>query len=229
MKIFQRTVESNDDLYHKLIESNIVLLSFSSNITIETPEIQDLSDMSTDSTDMIVTNELLEPILRHIKNKMSSRNHNALDSLSTFAASYYLFNYTDNMSPEWKDRNQLKEELTKSFQSLQTYRHSDGSYSLFKSKRHKSDLGLTVSVFKLLAQSKPYLSFVENGHRINRLQQTLIWIFEQQANDGCFHIAHHQTKSNVWQISFQDNYQLTGYVLASLLEAGLKPLVCHLL
>ena len=190
------------------------------------PEIQDLSSMSRDTTDMIVTNELLDPIWRYIQSKESHRSLTALDSLSTFAATYYLYNYSlaNSLSNKWQlNRMELTDQLSKSFQTIQTYRHPDGSYSLLKSRRHKSDLGLTVSVFKILAQAKSYLKFLENGHRINRLQQTLIWIFEQQATDGCFHIAQHNTNrlgANIWPISFQDNYQLTGYVLASLLESG---------
>ena len=189
----------------------------------------DSSDGS-DGSDMLVTNDIIDPMLSFIKSKVSSRNHNALDALSAFAASYYLYNYSSNMSIHGIDRlnkDQLTRELSKSFQSLMTYRHSDGSYSLFKSKKHKSDLGLTVSVFRVMAQSKPYLSFIEKGHRINRLGKTLIWILGQQSNDGCFHIGHERPKADIWPISFEDNYQLTGFVLASLLEAGLNQYLLH--
>jgi hypothetical protein len=193
----------------------------------ETPQIQDLSYMNRDGSDMIVTNELLEPMFRYITTRAHSKHHNLLDSLSTFAASYYLYNYTEDIaSKEWLNSNQLQEELSKSYQSMETYRHRDGSYSLLKSKKYKSDLSLTVLAFKLLAQSKSYLSFIESGQ--NRLRQTLIWIFQQQANDGCFHISYQQTKSNMWPISFQDDYQLTGYILASLLESGVDPISEHL-
>jgi len=46
-----------------------------------------------------------------------------------------------------------------------------------------------------------------------------MWIYEQQANDGCFYSKN--KKLNVWPLNFVDQYELTGYVLASLLEAGL--------
>jgi len=96
-----------------------------------------------------------------------------------------------------------------------------------RSRKSSGDIGLSASVFKVLAQSKPYLSYIENGNRINRLHQTLIWIYEQQSEDGCYY-ENEQNKYNVWPLHFKNHYELTGYVLASLLEAGLdfgsKPL-----
>lgn len=191
-------------------------------------EISDGTDGS-DGSDIVVTNDIIDPMLSFIKHKVSSRNHNALDALSAFAASYYLYNYSNNMAIDGIDRlnrDQLSDELSKSLQSLMTYRHTDGSFSLFKSKRHKSDLGLTVSAFRVMAQSKPYLSFVEKGHQTRRLGQSLHWIVSQQSDDGCFDIGHRSgrrpTNPDIWPMSLEDNYQLTAYVLASLLEAGLR-------
>jgi len=89
-------------------------------------EIHNLSHLR-DSSDIIVTNELLEPMLRFIKWKVSTANHNAMDSLSAFAASYYLYSYSNNITFQWDHKNELTNELTKSFQSLITYRHNDGS------------------------------------------------------------------------------------------------------
>jgi hypothetical protein len=182
----------------------------------------DLSHLR-DSSDVIVSNDLMEPMLRYVKWRLSSGNHNALDSLSAFAASYYLYYYSNNLTSHWEHKNKLTYELSKSYQSLLTYRHNDGSYSLLKSRKSSGDLALTTSIFRVLAQSKPYLSFIENGNRINRLHHTLVWIFQQQSQDGCFYQSSTK-KFNVWPLSFQNQYELTGYVLTSLLDAGLREL-----
>jgi hypothetical protein len=185
-------------------------------------EFHDLSHLR-DSSDMIVSNELMEPMLRYVKWRVSSGNHNALDSLSAFAASYYLYYYSNNITSHWEHKNELMHELSKSYQSLMTYRHNDGSYSLLKSRKSSGDIALTASILRVLAQSKPHLSFIENGNRINRLHHTLMWIFEQQSQDGCFY-QNSAKKFNVWPLSFENQYELTGYVLTSLLDAGLREL-----
>ncbi|CAG2169065.1 unnamed protein product [Oppiella nova] len=195
-------------------------------------KIQDLSQMMSSSdisSNMIVTNDILEPMYTYIKKTMSVHNHNAMDSLSTYSAAYYLYQYLNNQTTSsWMHKkSDVMEEMSRAYQSLMTYRHMDGSYGMLKSRhRHdttRSELGLTVSVFKVLAQSRPYMAYSEqmvNGQRVNKLKDTLRWIYGQQATDGCFKVNREASRVyNVWPMNFENDYQLTAYVLASLLES----------
>ncbi|CAG2109863.1 unnamed protein product [Medioppia subpectinata] len=199
----------------------------------------------------LITNNLIEPMYAYIQTKMSGRVHNAWDALTTYSAAYYLQKYADNyttgavMANPWPHSTEVIGEMSGAYQALMTYRRNDGSYGGHGHNGRRpstvaahhnimgtaADLPLTVAVYKVLAQSQPYMALVDHRYgaqgRHNIMGWTADWIYRQQGQDGCFHMngtGMPRRAGNYWPMMATDgdDYQLTAYVLASLMESGLN-------
>uniref|UniRef100_A0A8C0G5P8 OVOS protein n=1 Tax=Chelonoidis abingdonii TaxID=106734 RepID=A0A8C0G5P8_CHEAB len=71
--------------------------------------------------------------------------------------------------------------LVSGYQKQLSYKHPDGSYSIFGTRDKEGNTWLTAFVYKSFAQAKRYI-FIDDSVQ----SQTLIWLSSKQKSNGCF-------------------------------------------
>uniref|UniRef100_A0A8C3I069 Ovostatin n=1 Tax=Chrysemys picta bellii TaxID=8478 RepID=A0A8C3I069_CHRPI len=99
-----------------------------------------------------------------------------------FAPNIYVLDYlnkTGQLSEETKSK--AISYLVSGYQKQLSYKHPDGSYSIFGTRDKEGNTWLTAFVYKSFAQAKRYI-FIDDHVQ----SQTLIWLSSKQKSSGCF-------------------------------------------
>ncbi|NXU42737.1 OVOS protein, partial [Drymodes brunneopygia] len=136
-------------------------------------------------------------------------------NMALFAPNIYVLDYlnkTGQLSEQVKSK--ATGYLVSGYQKQLSYKHPDGSYSIFGTRDKEGNTWLTAFVYR---------SFAQAGHFIyidDRVQsQTLMWLASKQKLNGCFRSVG-TLFNNALKGGVDDELSLSAYTTIALLEAG---------
>ncbi|NXL86372.1 OVOS protein, partial [Alectura lathami] len=132
-----------------------------------------------------------------------------------FAPNIYVLDYLNKL-------RQLSEEvksktigyLVSGYQKQLSYKHPDGSYSIFGIRDKEGNTWLTAFVYKSFAQASRFIYIDDNVQA-----QTLMWLASKQKPDGCFRSVG-VLINNALKGGVDDELSLSAYITIAMLEAG---------
>ncbi|NXD67627.1 OVOS protein, partial [Eolophus roseicapillus] len=132
-----------------------------------------------------------------------------------FAPNIYVLDYLNKIG-------QLNEEvkskaigyLVSGYQKQLSYKHPDGSYSIFGTRDKEGNTWLTAFVYKSFAQASHFIYVDDNVQA-----QTLMWLASKQKPDGCFRSVG-TLFNNALKGGVNDELSLSAYITIAMLEAG---------
>ncbi|NWX48156.1 OVOS protein, partial [Steatornis caripensis] len=132
-----------------------------------------------------------------------------------FAPNIYILDYLNKT-------RQLSEEvkakaigyLVSGYQKQLSYKHPDGSYSIFGTRDKEGNTWLTAFVYKSFAQASHFVYIDDNVQA-----QTLMWLASKQKPDGCFQSVG-TLFNNALKGGVDDELSLSAYITIAMLEAG---------
>ncbi|NXU52225.1 OVOS protein, partial [Turnix velox] len=132
-----------------------------------------------------------------------------------FAPNIYVLDYlnkTGQLNEEVKSK--AIEYLVSGYQKQLSYKHPDGSYSIFGTRDKEGNTWLTAFVYKSFAQASHFIYIDDNVQA-----QTLMWLASKQKPDGCFRSVG-TLFNNVLKGGLNDELSLSAYITIAMLEAG---------
>ncbi|XP_054019931.1 ovostatin-like [Dryobates pubescens] len=103
--------------------------------------------------------------------------------------------------------------LVSGYQKQLSYKHPDGSYSIFGIKDKEGNTWLTAFVYKSFAQASHFIYIDDNVQA-----QTLMWLASKQKPDGCFRSVG-TLFNNALKGGVEDELSLSAYITIAMLEA----------
>ncbi|NWX90083.1 OVOS protein, partial [Nothoprocta pentlandii] len=132
-----------------------------------------------------------------------------------FAPNIYVLDYlnkTEQLSEEVKSK--AIGYLVSGYQKQLSYKHPDGSYSIFGTRDKEGNTWLTAFVYKSFAQANRFIYIDANVQA-----QTLMWLASKQKPDGCFRSVG-TLFNNALKGGVDDELSLSAYITIAMLEAG---------
>ncbi|KFQ69903.1 Ovostatin, partial [Phaethon lepturus] len=132
-----------------------------------------------------------------------------------FAPNIYVLNYlnkTGQLSEEVKSK--AIGYLVSGYQKQLSYKHPDGSYSIFGTRDKEGNTWLTAFVYKSFAKSSHFIYVDDNVQA-----QTLMWLASKQKPDGCFRSVG-TLFNNALKGGADAELLLSAYITIAMLEAG---------
>ncbi|XP_009940227.2 ovostatin [Opisthocomus hoazin] len=132
-----------------------------------------------------------------------------------FAPNIYVLDYlnkTGQLSEEVKSK--AVGYLVSGYQKQLSYKHPDGSYSIFGTRDKEGNTWLTAFVYKSFAQASHFIYIDDNVQA-----QTLMWLASKQKPDGCFRSVG-KLFNNALKGGVDDELSLSAYITIAMLEAG---------
>ncbi|XP_063999068.1 ovostatin-like [Pogoniulus pusillus] len=103
--------------------------------------------------------------------------------------------------------------LVSGYQKQLSYKHPDGSYSIFGIRDKEGNTWLTAFVYKSFAQASRFIYIDDNVQA-----QTLTWLASKQKPDGCFRSVG-TLINNALKGGVDDELSLSAYITIAMLEA----------
>ncbi|NXF96145.1 OVOS protein, partial [Eubucco bourcierii] len=103
--------------------------------------------------------------------------------------------------------------LVSGYQKQLSYKHPDGSYSIFGIRDKEGNTWLTAFVYKSFAQASHFIYVDDNVQA-----QTLTWLASKQKPDGCFRSVG-TLFNNALKGGVDDELSLSAYITIAMLEA----------
>ncbi|XP_009876992.1 PREDICTED: ovostatin-like, partial [Apaloderma vittatum] len=131
-----------------------------------------------------------------------------------FAPNIYVLDYlnkTGQLSKEVKSK--AIGFLVSGYQKQLSYKHPDGSYSIFGTRDKEGNTWLTAFVYKSFAQASHFIYIDDNVQA-----QTLMWLASKQKPDGCFRSVG-TLFNNALKGGVNDELSLSAYITIAMLEA----------
>ncbi|XP_010140122.1 PREDICTED: ovostatin-like [Buceros rhinoceros silvestris] len=131
-----------------------------------------------------------------------------------FAPNIYVLDYlnkTGQLSEEVKSK--AIGYLVSGYQKQLSYKHPDGSYSIFGTRDKEGNTWLSAFVYKSFAQAN-YIIYIDD----NVQAQTLLWLANKQKPDGCFRSVG-TLFNNALKGGVDDELSLSAYITIAMLEA----------
>ncbi|NWZ47443.1 OVOS protein, partial [Haliaeetus albicilla] len=131
-----------------------------------------------------------------------------------FAPNIYVLDYlnkTGQLSEEVKSK--AIGYLVSGYQKQLSYKHPDGSYSIFGTRDKEGNTWLTAFVYKSFAQASHFIYIDDNVQA-----QTLMWLASKQKPDGCFQSVG-TLFNNALKGGVDDELSLSAYITIAMLEA----------
>ncbi|XP_053226653.1 alpha-2-macroglobulin-like protein 1 isoform X2 [Podarcis raffonei] len=132
-----------------------------------------------------------------------------------FVPNIFILHYlekTNQVTPEIKEK--AIEYMKSGYQRELLYKHDDGSYSAFGKSDAEGNTWLTAFVVKALGHANAYISIDEK-----HIQEAVGWLGKHQLPNGCFESVG-RLFNNALKGGVDDDFSLTAYIAASLLELG---------
>ncbi|NXY18288.1 OVOS protein, partial [Atrichornis clamosus] len=136
-------------------------------------------------------------------------------NMALFAPNIYVLNYlnkTGQLSEEVKSK--ATGYLVSGYQKQLSYKHPDGSYSIFGTRDKEGNTWLTAFVYRSFAQARR-LIYIDDHVQ----SQTLMWLASKQKQDGCFRSVG-TLFNNALKGGVDDELSLSAYTTIAMLEAG---------
>ncbi|KFQ34298.1 Ovostatin, partial [Mesitornis unicolor] len=132
-----------------------------------------------------------------------------------FAPNIYVLNYLNKTGQLSKVvKYKAIEYLVSGYQKQLSYKHPDGSYSIFGRRDKVGNTWLTAFVYKSFAQASHWIYIDDNVQA-----QTLMWLASKQKPDGCFQSVG-MLFNNALKGGVDDELSLSAYITIAMLEAG---------
>ncbi|NXY89282.1 OVOS protein, partial [Alcedo cyanopectus] len=131
-----------------------------------------------------------------------------------FAPNIYVLDYlnkTEQLNEEVKSK--AIGYLVSGYQKQLSYKHPDGSYSIFGTRDKEGNTWLTAFVFKSFAQANRFI-YIDDKVQA----QTLMWLASKQKRDGCFQSVG-TLFNNALKGGVDDELSLSAYITIAMLEA----------
>nr|XP_006136454.1 ovostatin-like isoform X1 [Pelodiscus sinensis] len=162
-----------------------------------------------------VTGDILGTAMQNLQQLLQMPFGCGEQNMVLFAPNIYVLNYLNKT-------RQLNEEtkskaigyLVSGYQKQLSYKHPDGSYSIFGTRDKEGNTWLTAFVYKSFHQASPYI-YIDDSVQ----SQTLIWLSSKQKSNGCFQSVG-KLFNNALKGGVDDQLSLTAYITTALLEAG---------
>ncbi|XP_005509812.2 ovostatin-like isoform X1 [Columba livia] len=132
-----------------------------------------------------------------------------------FAPNIYVLDYlnkTGQLSEEVKSK--AIGYLVSGYQKQLSYKHPDGSYSIFGTRDKEGNTWLTAFVYKSFAQTSHFI-YIDDYVQA----QTLMWLASKQKPDGCFRSVG-TLFNNALKGGVDNELSLSAYITIAMLEAG---------
>ncbi|NXN25590.1 OVOS protein, partial [Nycticryphes semicollaris] len=132
-----------------------------------------------------------------------------------FAPNIYVLDYlnkTGQLTEEVKSKSIGY--LVSGYQKQLSYKHPDGSYSIFGTRDKEGNTWLTAFVYKSFAQASRFIYIDDNVQT-----QTLMWLASKQKPDGCFQSVG-TLFNNALKGGVGDELSLSAYITIAMLESG---------
>ncbi|NXE27914.1 OVOS protein, partial [Ardeotis kori] len=132
-----------------------------------------------------------------------------------FAPNVYVLDYlnkTGQLSEEVKSK--AIGYLVSGYQKQLSYKHPDGSYSIFGTRDKEGNTWLTAFVYKSFAQASHFIYIDDNVQA-----QNLMWLASKQKPEGCFRSVG-TLFNNALKGGVDDELSLSAYITVAMLEAG---------
>ncbi|KAH1185863.1 hypothetical protein KIL84_018612, partial [Mauremys mutica] len=162
-----------------------------------------------------VTGDILGTAMQNLQQLLQMPFGCGEQNMVLFAPNIYVLDYlnkTGQLSEETKSK--AIGYLVSGYQKQLSYKHPDGSYSIFGTRDKEGNTWLTAFVYKSYAQAKRYI-FIDDSVQ----SQTLIWLSSKQKSNGCFQSVG-KLFNNALKGGVDDELSLTAYITTALLEAG---------
>lgn len=161
-----------------------------------------------------VTGDIMAPALANLDKLVTLPVGCGEQNMITMAPNVYLMNYLNGTGK--KDPSlelQAKKYMNTGFKREQTYRHEDGSYSVWGPKQDKvGSMWLTSFVLKVFSQASRFVDIP-----VHNMQQSLNFMLRNQLKDGCFNVTGYLIHSEL------AGTDITAAVLNTLLEMKRSP------
>ncbi|KAI7800535.1 putative alpha-2-macroglobulin-like protein 1 [Triplophysa rosa] len=164
-----------------------------------------------------VLGDLISHALKNIADLLRMPYGCGEQNMLNFAPNIYILQYLESsgqLTPEILAR--AKTFLETGYQTQLKHKHYDGSYSAFGNSDSSGHTWLTAYVMKIFGGAKKYV-FVDETN----IDQAKNWLAQRQQKNGCFKtvgvLYHNEMKGGV-----SDDVTLTAYIVAALLELGMK-------
>ncbi|NXG57349.1 OVOS protein, partial [Hemiprocne comata] len=132
-----------------------------------------------------------------------------------FAPSIYVLDYLNKTGQlSEKIKSKAIGYLVSGYQKQLSYKHPDGSYSIFGTRDKEGNIWLTAFVYKSFAQASHFIYTDDNVQA-----QTLMWLASKQKPDGCFRSVG-TLFNNALKGGVDDELSLSAYMTIAMLEAG---------
>ncbi|NXU86100.1 OVOS protein, partial [Xiphorhynchus elegans] len=132
-----------------------------------------------------------------------------------FAPNIYILNYLNKTKQlSEKVRSNAIGYLVSGYQKQLSYKHPDGSYSIFGTRDKEGNTWLTAFVYRSFAQASHFIYIDDNVQT-----QTLMWLASKQKPDGCFESVG-TLFNNALKGGVGDELSLSAYITIAMLEAG---------
>uniref|UniRef100_A0ACB8ETZ3 Uncharacterized protein n=1 Tax=Sphaerodactylus townsendi TaxID=933632 RepID=A0ACB8ETZ3_9SAUR len=163
-----------------------------------------------------VIGDILGPALQHTDRLLQMPFGCGEQNMVKFVPNIFILQYleaTNQATPETKAK--ALEYIKKGYQRQLLYQHDNGSYSAFGERDDEGNTWLTAFVARAFGQAKSYI-FIDEKH----IQDTVRWLEKHQLPSGCFESVG-RLFNNALKGGVEDEYSLTAYVTAALLEVHL--------
>ncbi|KFP86852.1 Ovostatin, partial [Acanthisitta chloris] len=132
-----------------------------------------------------------------------------------FAPNIYVLNYLNKTGQQSKEiKSKAIGYLVSGYQKQLSYKHPDGSYSIFGTRDKEGNTWLTAFVYRSFAQASHFI-YIDN----NVQAQTLMWLARKQKPGGCFRSVG-TLFNNALKGGVDDELSLSAYITIAMLEAG---------
>ncbi|NXK40948.1 OVOS protein, partial [Piprites chloris] len=132
-----------------------------------------------------------------------------------FAPNIYVLNYLNKTGQLTEEvRSKATGYLVSGYQKQLSYKHPDGSYSIFGTRDKEGNTWLTAFVYRSFAQASHFIYIDDNAQT-----QTFMWLASKQKPDGCFRSVG-TLFNNALKGGVDDELSLSAYTTIAMLEAG---------
>ncbi|NXG09943.1 OVOS protein, partial [Sakesphorus luctuosus] len=132
-----------------------------------------------------------------------------------FAPNIYILDYLNKTGQlSEKVRSKAIGYLVSGYQKQLSYKHPDGSYSIFGTRDKEGNTWLTAFVYRSFAQASHFIYIDDNVQ-----SQTLMWLASKQKPDGCFRSVG-TLFNNALKGGVDDELSLSAYTTIAMLEGG---------
>ncbi|XP_021518039.2 ovostatin homolog [Meriones unguiculatus] len=185
----------------------------SKQILLESP-----SNVVEESTTSFVTvvGDILGVTMQNLDSLLQTSYGCVEQKVTQLASDIFILDYltaTDQLTEDIKSKALLL--LSNGYQSLLSFRNSDGSYDMFCQRNQKGSIRLSALTFMTLEKMKEYI-FIDEAVP----KQTLIWLSSKQRTNGCFR-QDDKLNNGASEGNKEAETVLTAQVVGAFLEAGL--------